>query len=129
MKRPLFDMIDRYIMIKDNSFHASRMQLSIALARFKREIDRIMEPIYTPIIKWLVKATGEKNNIMYCNICQSYTKHTPAVNYLICTHCIVENKNKKNSFAYNIYVYCENFISNGFFKENGLFHRDTGSRS
>lgn len=45
MKRPLFDMIDRQIMIEGNSFYASRMQLSIATAKLKRAIGYILEPI------------------------------------------------------------------------------------
>lgn len=51
MKRPLFDMIERQIMIQDDSFYASRMELSIAMARLKREIDRILEPLSI----WLAK--------------------------------------------------------------------------
>lgn len=51
MKRPLFDMIDRWAMIENNSFYASRLQLSIALSKLKREIDRI----FSPLSIWLAK--------------------------------------------------------------------------
>lgn len=55
MKRPLFDMIDRQIIFDNSTFYASRMQLAIATARFKREIGRIIEPALLLIIKWLDK--------------------------------------------------------------------------
>ncbi len=45
MKRPLFDMIQRQIMIEDNSFYASRLHLAIAKYRFKIELGYILEPI------------------------------------------------------------------------------------
>lgn len=60
MKRPLFDMIDRQIIIEDNSFYASRMQLSIALVRVKREIDRML----SPILKWLAIIIKQKTHLI-----------------------------------------------------------------
>ena len=53
MKRPLFDMIARQIMIEDNSLYASRLHLAIATYRFKREIDRILDPILTRLNNYL----------------------------------------------------------------------------
>ena len=58
MKRPLFDMIDRQIMIEDNSFYALRLQLAIIKLKFKREINHILEPIFLPIVKWLANKIG-----------------------------------------------------------------------
>ena len=58
MKRPLFDMISRQIMIEDDSFYASGLHLSIAKYRLKREINRILEPIFLPIVKWLAIKFG-----------------------------------------------------------------------
>lgn len=55
MKRPLYDMIDRQEMIENNSFYALRMHLAMNQLRFKREIGRILEPIFLPIIEWLAK--------------------------------------------------------------------------
>lgn len=51
MKRPLFNMIERWAMIENNSFYASRLQLAIATAILKREIDRMLEPVSI----WLAK--------------------------------------------------------------------------
>jgi len=53
MKRPLFDMLDRQIMIEDNSFYADRLQYSIALVKLKREISRILESIIKQLAKHL----------------------------------------------------------------------------
>lgn len=46
MKRPLFDMIDRQIMIENDSFYASRLLLSIAFTKLKREIDCLLQPLF-----------------------------------------------------------------------------------
>lgn len=62
MKRPLFDMIDRQIIIEDNSFYASRLQLAIAWIKVKREVDRIITPIFLPITKWL--ANNKQKHIL-----------------------------------------------------------------
>ena len=53
MKRPLFDMIERQIMIEDDSLYASRLHLAIATYRFKREIDRFLEPVLTRLNNYL----------------------------------------------------------------------------
>ena len=53
MKRTLFDMIARQIMIEDDSLYASRLHLSIDAYRLKREIDRLLTPIFLPIVKWI----------------------------------------------------------------------------
>ena len=51
MKRPLFDMIKRQIMIEDDSLYASILHLEIAKYLLKREIDCILEPFSN----WLAK--------------------------------------------------------------------------
>ena len=53
MKRPLFDWMDRQVMIEDNSLYASRLHLAIATYRFKREIDRLLDPILTRLTNYL----------------------------------------------------------------------------
>lgn len=53
MKRPLFDMIARQIMIEDDSLYASRLHLAIDTYRLKREIDQLLTSIFLPIVKWI----------------------------------------------------------------------------
>lgn len=53
-------MIQRQAMIEDDSLDSSRLHLAIAIYRLKREIARILDPIFLPIVKWLAIYVNKK---------------------------------------------------------------------
>ena len=51
MKRPIFCLIARQIMIENKTLIGAKLLLSLSILKLKREIDRSLEPI----VKWLYK--------------------------------------------------------------------------
>ena len=51
MKRPIFCLIARQIMIDNKTLIGAKLLLSLSILKLKREIDRSLEPI----VKWLYK--------------------------------------------------------------------------
>lgn len=55
MKKPLFNQIERMIMIEDNSFYASKMKLQIATKKCEREFSKAIYHFLEKINSFLSK--------------------------------------------------------------------------
>lgn len=59
MKKPIFCLIARQIMIDNTTLIGAKLLLSLSILKLKREIDRSFEPI----VKWLDKQLTKISNL------------------------------------------------------------------
>ena len=66
------------------------------------------------------------DNLLFCEQCRCYTRHTFVTNTPICTNCIGENK-KVNRFSLLNYFVDLKKICNEFLTSQGLSNRNQGN--